>query len=37
MKKCFVVCPVGSDNSDTQIRSNKLFKHIPTPVCEKCG
>ncbi len=37
MKKCFIVCPIGSEGSDTRKRSDTLFKHILKPVCESCG
>lgn len=37
MKKCFIVCPIGIEGSDTRSRSDKLNRHIITPVCEKCG
>lgn len=35
MKKCFVVCPIGKDGSETRKRSNTLLKYIITPVCEE--
>lgn len=35
MKKCFIVCPIGSEGSDTRTRSDQLFKHIITPVCKE--
>lgn len=28
MKTCFVVCPIGTDGSDTRKRSDQLLKHI---------
>ncbi len=37
MKKCFIVCPIGHEGSDTRNRSDKLLKHIITPVCFECG
>jgi len=36
MKKCFVVCPVGEENSETRCNADKIFKYIITPVCEAC-
>lgn len=27
-KECFVVCPIGSANSDTRKRSNQILKHV---------
>lgn len=37
MKKCFVVTPIGSDGSETRKRTDKVFKYIIDPVCDKCG
>lgn len=37
MKSCFVVCPIGPDGSNIRKRSDKLFKHIISPVCSECG
>ena len=36
MKKCFIVCPIGDEGSETRKRSDKLFKHVITPVCKEC-
>lgn len=36
MKTCFVVSPIGEENSDTRINADKLFKHIIKPVCNAC-
>lgn len=36
MKKCFVICPIGNENSSTRINADKLFKYIITPVCKEC-
>lgn len=36
MKKCFVVCPIGADGSETRQRSNDLLKYIIEPVCKAC-
>ena len=36
MKKCFVVSPIGEENSATRINADKLFKHIIKPVCDAC-
>ena len=36
-KICFVVCPIGADNSETRKRSDVVLKHIIKPVCEKNG
>ena len=37
MKICFVVCPIGHENSETRKRSDTLYKHIISPVCKDCG
>ena len=37
MKICFVVCPIGSEGSETRKRSDELLNYIIKPVCEKCG
>lgn len=36
MKKCFVVCPIGEEGTDTRLNADKLFKYIIKPVCEVC-
>lgn len=36
MKKCFVVCPIGEEGSETRLNADKLFKYIIKPVCEVC-
>ena len=35
MKKCFIVCPIGTENSDTRKRSDLLFKYVISPVCKE--
>ncbi|MDM0609435.1 nucleoside 2-deoxyribosyltransferase [Clostridium perfringens] len=37
MKTCFVICPIGEDNTPTRKRSDELLKYIIEPVCQKCG
>ncbi|RFB28284.1 hypothetical protein [Brevibacillus sp. VP] len=37
MKNCFIVSPIGHEGSDTRKRSDQVYKHILTPVCEQCG
>ena len=37
MKKCFIICPIGEENSEIRKRSDMLFKHIIQPVCNQCG
>ncbi|WOO36056.1 nucleoside 2-deoxyribosyltransferase [Anaerocolumna sp. AGMB13020] len=36
MKKCFIVCPIGQEGSETRNRSDKLLKFIIAPVCKEC-
>lgn len=33
---CFVVCPIGSEGSETRKNSDQLLKHILQPVCKEC-
>ena len=37
MKKCFIVCPIGHENSETRKRSDTLLNFILKPLCEECG
>lgn len=37
MKQCFIVCPIGSDESETRKRSDTLLNYILKPICEECG
>lgn len=37
MNTCFVVSPIGEENSSTRANADKLCKHIIKPVCEACG
>lgn len=36
MKKCFVVSPIGAENSETRKRADKVYKYIIEPVCKEC-
>lgn len=36
-KKCFIICPIGKENSETRKRSNKVYDHLLKPVCESLG
>lgn len=36
-KKCFIVCPISDDGSETRKRSNQLLNYIIKPVCQECG
>lgn len=33
MKRCFIVCPIGADGSETRKNSDTVLKHIIQPVC----
>ena len=35
--KCFIVSPIGAEGTDIRKRADQLFRHIISPVCEKCG
>lgn len=37
MKKCFIVCPIGQDGSETRKRSDTLLNYVLKPLCESCG
>lgn len=37
MRKCFVVCPIGEENTPTRKRSDQLFDYIITPACKECN
>lgn len=36
MKKCFVVSPIGAENSETRKRADQVYKYIIEPVCKAC-
>ena len=36
-KDCFIICPIGSEESESRKRSDKLFKHLFQPVLEELG
>jgi cell division protein ZapA (FtsZ GTPase activity inhibitor) len=36
-KKCFVISPIGSDNSDIRRRADQVYKHIICPPLEQAG
>jgi len=36
-KFCFVIAPIGEDDSDIRRRSDQIFNHIIIPVTEECG
>lgn len=35
MKECFIICPIGNENSESRKRSDKLLKHVFKPVLDK--
>jgi len=35
MKSCFVVCPIGNEDSPQRKRSDTVLKHIIDPVCKE--
>lgn len=37
MKKCFVISPIGNEESETRKHADKVFRHIIAPVCESTG
>ncbi|MBU4642811.1 MULTISPECIES: hypothetical protein [Bacillus cereus group] len=37
MKNCFIVCPIGSEDSPQRKRSDIVLKHIIEPVCDELG
>jgi len=37
LKRLFIIAPIGSEESDTRIRLEKLQKYIVEPSCEKFG
>jgi hypothetical protein len=36
-KTCFVIAPIGDDGTDTRERSDKVLRHIITPVVTDLG
>jgi hypothetical protein len=36
-KRCFVIAPIGEENSDTRRRSDQVLRHIITPAANSCG
>ncbi len=36
-KTCFVISPIGSDESETRRRSDLVLKHVIRPATEECG
>lgn len=36
-KRCFVISPIGEDDSETRKRSNQVLRHIIGPAAQQCG
>ncbi len=36
-KKCFVIAPIGEENSETRKRSDQILEHIIKPAVVECG
>lgn len=36
-KVCFVIAPIGEENTEIRRRSDRVFKHIIEPAAEQCG
>lgn len=36
-KKCFVIAPIGKENSDVRKRSDQVYAHIIEPIAQACG
>jgi len=37
MKKCFIISPIGEEDSEIRNRADKILKHIIEPVINECG
>ncbi len=37
MKECFIICPIGAEDSDVRRRADRLLNHVLAPVLEKNG
>jgi nucleoside 2-deoxyribosyltransferase len=36
-KTCFVIAPIGEPESEIRKRSDKILRHVITPVAQECG
>ena len=36
-KICFIIAPIGAEDSEIRKRSDTVFKHIIEPVAQECG
>ncbi|MFZ0514629.1 MAG: hypothetical protein WAM14_23700 [Candidatus Nitrosopolaris sp.] len=37
LKACFVVAPIGTEESQMKLRSDQIFKHVIEPGARLCG
>lgn len=37
MKDCFIICPIGDEDTEVRKRSDRLLKHVLVPVLEENG
>jgi len=37
LQDCFIICPLGGEQSDTRKRADQLLKHVLSPVLEENG
>lgn len=37
MKKCFIICPIGDNETVTRKRSDTLLNYVLKPLCSECG
>lgn len=36
-KECFIICPIGKEETEIRKRSDKVYNHLLKPVCESLG
>jgi hypothetical protein len=36
-RRCFVICPIGSEGSEERAHSDSVFKHLIEPAARQCG
>ena len=37
MKNCFVICPIGEENSEIRKRSDQIFNYVIKPITKEFG
>ena len=37
VRRCLVICPIGSEESDERRHSDQVFKHLIEPAARECG